>query len=277
MIINQKKTKLFGEIIRLPLFKLFLLKISIFVAYSLLAVTSLYAQKKTIYDTQTLKLNESNVDHIVSFKQIQPYLNGIANLRDYVLTHQDEFPMEQEAIETSRNKKHEAHKRWERYMRKLPVFVYMVNDMNNFIEVETQLTKEITICKIFNDEIIVKVKNKNKYRINGELELLPNPLINYPYNSRNVIQLSKTHSESFFSYINSGRATFSLPANAEISIKMPIVYNCDGKNGQTYNLKDTVEIQHKINLSGYLFNKNKEELYRVTSTKMVSSVINIIK
>jgi hypothetical protein len=241
-------------------------------------VLSTHSQNhKTIYDTQNLKLDKSTSDKIVSFKEMQPFLNSILELRQHVLENQEDYPMEQKAIETSRDKKHEAHKRWERYMRKLPVFVYMINDMNDFITVETKLTKEITICKIFNDEIIVKIKNKNNYRINGELELLPNPLINYPFNNRKVIQLSKTHSKSFFSYINAGRATFSLPANAEISIKMPIVYNCDGKNGKTYSLNDEVKIEHKINLSGYLFNKNKEELYRVTSTKMVSSVINIIK
>ena len=275
MMTNQKETKLFGEIIRS-----FSKHTSLFCVlfYTVLSTLPINSQShKTIYDVQTLKLDENSSDKVVSFKEMQPFLNGILELRQHVLENQEDYPMEQKAIETSRNKKHEAHKRWERYMRKLPVFVYIVNDMNDFIEVKTQLSKKITICKIFNDEIILKIKNKNNYRINGELELLPNPLINYPYNNRNVTQLSKTHSKSFFSYINAGRATFSLPANAEISVKMPIVYNCDGKNGKTYNLKDKVDIQHKINLSGYLFNKNKEELYRVTSTKMVSSIINIIK
>jgi hypothetical protein len=268
--------KLFGGIIRSKGINNALLFLVLFAF--ILFITATHSQShKTIYDVQTLKLDKSTSDKIVSFKEMQPFLNSILELRQHVLENQEDYPMEQKAIETSRDKKHEAHKRWERYMRKLPVLVYMVNDMNEFIEVETQLTNKITICKIFNDEIIVKIKNKNRYRINGELELLPNPIINYPYNNRKVTQLSKTHSNSFFSYINAGRATFSLPANAEISIKMPIVYNCDGKNGKTYNLKDKIKIEHKINLSGYLFNKNKEELYRVTSTKMVSSVINIIK
>ena len=271
-----KEMKLFGEIIHF--YSNYALCICIFFCTLFCSVLPAQSQShKTIYDVQTLKLDEESSDKVVSFKVVQPFLNGIADLRQHVLENQDDYPMEQKAIETSRDKKHEAHKRWERYMRKLPVFVYMVNDMNNFIAVETQLTKEITICKKFNDEIIIKLKNKNNYRINGELELLTNSLINYPYNNRDVKQLSKTHSKSFFNYINGGRATFSLPANAEISVKMPLVYNCDGKNGETYNLKDKVEIEHKINLSGYLFNKNKEELYRVTSTKMVSSTINIIK
>lgn len=273
---NVKETTVFGGIHRFRLHTFTLFPILFFVLF--VTIESTYSQNtRTIYDTQNLKLDESSSDKIVSFKVMQPFLNGIADLRQHVLENQEDYPMEQKAIETSRDKKHEAHKRWERYMRKLPVYVYMVNDMNNFISVETQLSKKITLCKKFNDEIIIKVKNKNNYRINGELELLPNPLINYPYNNREVINLSKTHSDSFFNYINAGRATFSLPANAEIEIKMPIVYNCDGKNGSTYNLKNKIEIEHKINLSGYLFNKNKEELYRVTSTKMVSSTINITK
>ncbi|ARV14522.1 hypothetical protein [Polaribacter sp. SA4-12] len=276
MINYVKETNVFGGIHR---FKLHI-STRFLVLFFLICIAfeSTYAQNnRTIYDVQTLKLDKSTSDKLVSFKVIQPFLNSIADLRQHVLENLEDYPMEQKAIETSRDKKHEAHKRWERYMRKLPVYVYMVNDINDFISVETQLNKKITICKKFNDEIIIKVKNKNNYRINGELELLPNSLINYPYNDREVIQLSKTHSESFFNYINAGRATFSLPANAEISIKMPIVYNCDGKNGETYDLKDKVEIEHKINLSGYFFNKNKKELYRVTSTKMVSSIINIIK
>jgi hypothetical protein len=276
MINYVKETKVFGGIHRFKLHTSPQFIALFFVLF--VTIESTYSQNtKTIYDTQNLKLDENSSDKLVSFKVIQPFLNGIADLRQHVLENQEDYPMEQKAIETSRDKKHEAHKRWERYMRKLPVFVYMVNDMNDFIAVETQLTKKMTVCKKFNDEIIVKVKNKNNYRINGELELLRNPLINYPYNNREVIQLSKTHSESFFSYIKSGRATFSLTDQSEISIKMPIVYNCDGKKGKTYNLKDKVDIEHKINLSGYLFNKNKEELYRVTSTKMVSSVINITK
>ena len=271
-----KETKLFGEIIRS--YSNYAFFVCVLFCTIFFIVPSAQSQShKTIYDVQTLKLDENSSDKIVSFKEMQPFLKGILELRQHVLENQEDYPMEQKAIETSRDKKHEAHKRWERYMRKLPVFVYMVNDMNDFITVETQLTKEITICKKFNDEIIIKVKNKNNYRINGELELLTNPLINYPYNNRAVTQLFKSHPDSFFSYINAGRATFSLPANAEISIKMPIVYNCDGKNGKTYNLKDKVDIEHKINLSGYIFNKYKEELYRVTSTKMVSSTINIKK
>jgi len=276
MIDYVKETKVFWGIHRFILHipqHFFVLSFVLFIT-----IESTHTQNtRTIYDTQNLKLDKKSSDKIVSFKVIQPFLNGIADLRQDVLDNLENYPMEQKAIETSRDKKHEAHKRWERYMRKLPVYIYMVNDMNDFIIIETQLSKKITICKKFNDEIIIKVKNKNNYRINGELELLPNSLINYPYNNKEVNQLSKTHSESFFNYINAGRATFSLPANSEIEIKMPIVYNCDGKNGKTYNLKNKIEIEHKINLSGYLFNKNKKELYRVTSTNMVSSTINIIK
>lgn len=265
----------FGEI-NLSKLQIFFLLFSLITLGS--ATNSAYSQStKSIYDTQNLKLNFNNVDSIISFKNLKPYLKGISELRQHVLENQESYPMEQSAIETSRDKKHEAHKRWERYMRKLPVYVYMVNDMNDFIKVETQITKKISVCKKFNDEIIIDIKNNNNYRINGELELIPNQLINYPFNNRKVIQLSKTHSNSFLKYINGGRATFSLPANAKISIKMPIVYNCDGKKGMSYNLNDKVNIEHKINLSGYLYNKNKKELYRVTSTKMVSSTINIIK
>ncbi|MEE9409010.1 MAG: hypothetical protein V3V28_13155 [Polaribacter sp.] len=270
-----KETKVFGGIRRFKLYKFIFFSILFFTIF--LVNNSIHSQnQRSIYDVQTLKLDKSTSDKIVSFKTIKPFLNGIADLRQHVLENREDYPMEQKAIETSRDKKHEAHKRWERYMRKLPVLVYMVNDMNDFISVETKLSKEITICKKFKDDLFIKVKNKNNYRINAELELLPNPLINYPYNNREVVLLSKTATDSFFNYINAGRATFSLPANAEIYIKIPVIYNCDGKKGKTYNLKNKVEIVHKINLSGYVFNKNKEELYRVTSKNITTSSINII-
>mgnify|MGYP006945904126 FL=1 len=139
---NYVKTKLFGEIIRFKLHSTIPLVIALLAIHS-----STFAQtERTIYDVQTLKLDESTVDNVISFKKIVPHLNGIANLRDYVLKHQEEFPMEQKAIETSRDKKHEAHKRWERYMRKLPVFVLMANDINDYISVETTISKSITVC-----------------------------------------------------------------------------------------------------------------------------------
>ena len=207
---------------------------------------------------------------------IQPHLSGISDLRQYILENQQDFPLEKEAIKTSRNKKHEAHKRWERYMRKLPVTVLMVNDINNYISVETKISKSITLCKNFKDELFVKIKNKNNFKINAEIELKQNSIINYPKNNKNVVFLSKKTDNVFFNYINNGNATFSLPANKELYVKIPIVYNCNGRKDNNLKLKN-IDISHKINLSGYIYNKDKKELYRVTSTNNKTSIINITK
>lgn len=267
---NHNKTKLFGEIIRFKLNSSILL-----ISILLTAHIGSFAQaKRTIYDVQNLKLDENSIDSIVSFKKILPHLNGIANLRDYVLKHQEEFPMEQKAIETSRDKKHEAHKRWERYMRKLPVFVLMVNDINNYITVETNISNNITICKKFTDDLYVKIKNKNNFRINAEIEFEQNKLINFPKNKKNIVLLSEKKKDVFFNYVNNGKSTFSLPPNSEIFVKIPIVYNCNGKNNNTIE-NSTIEVNHKINLGGYVYNKFKKELYRVTSKYIKTSTINI--
>ena len=267
---NHNKTKLFGEIIRFKLNRSILL-----ISILLTAHIGSFAQaKRTIYDVQNLKLDENSIDSIVSFKKILPHLNGIANLRDYVLKHQEEFPMEQKAIETSRDKKHEAHKRWERYMRKLPVFVLMVNDINNYITVETNISNNITICKKFTDDLYVKIKNKNNFRINAEIEFEQNKLINFPKNKKNIVLLSEKKKDVFFNYVNNGKSTFSLPPNSEIFVKIPIVYNCNGKNNNTIE-NSAIEVNHKINLGGYVYNKFKKELYRVTSKYIKTSTINI--
>lgn len=237
---------------------------------------SAFSQEKTVYDVQTLKLDENSADDIISFREVQPYLSGIADLRQHVLENQEDYPMEQKAIETSRDKKHEAHKRWERYMRKLPVYVRLIDDMNNFIIVETQISNTIEVCSKFNDVLIVKIKNKNNYLINAEIELQPNKLINYPKEKDEIEILSKKDIETKFEYINNGKATFTLPANSEISVKIPVVYNCDGKKGSTYNIsEDQIDISHKINLVGYLYNKYKKELYRITSKNIITSKVKL--
>ena len=267
---NYVKTKLFGEIIRFKLHSTIPLVIALLAIHS-----STFAQtERTIYDVQTLKLDESTVDNVISFKKIVPHLNGIANLRDYVLKHQEEFPMEQKAIETSRDKKHEAHKRWERYMRKLPVFVLMANDINDYISVETTISKNISVCRKFTDELFVRIKNKNNFRINAEIEFEQNKLINFPKNKKSVVLLSDKKKGAFFNYVNNGKSTFSLPPNSEIFVKIPIVYNCNGKNNNTIE-NSTIEVNHKINLGGYVYNKFKKELYRVTSKYIKTSTINI--
>ena len=148
MINYVKETTVFGGILRFKLHKHLLFPVLFFVLF--VTIESTYSQNtRTIYDTQNLKLDENSSDKVVSFKVIQPFLNGIADLRQHVLENQKDYPMEQKAIETSRDKKHEAHKRWERYMRKLPVYVYMVNDINDFIAVETQLSKRCVSLKNF--------------------------------------------------------------------------------------------------------------------------------
>ncbi len=266
--------KLFGGIIRFYNYRNFLSCVVYSVLFCVSSL-SLQSQHRTIYDVQTLKLDESSIDNVISFKEILPHLNGIADLRDYVLKHREEFPMEQKAIETSRDKKHEAHKRWERYMRKLPVLVLMANDINDYITVETTISKNITICKNFTDVLYVKIKNKNNFRINAEVEFEQNKLINFPKNKNSISLLSEKKDNVFYNYISNGNSTFSLPPNTEIHVKIPIVYNCNGKSGDSKK-NNKIEIKHKINLGGYIYNKFKKELYRVTSKKIKTSTINII-
>lgn len=234
------------------------------------------AQEKTIYDVQDLKLDETTADGIISFQKIVPHLLGVAKLRKHVYDNQELYPMEQKAIETSRNKKHEAHKRWERYMRKLPVYVYLVKDMQNYITVTTSISNQLTICKKFNDELTLNIENKNNYPISAEIELDAGSIVNFPKTDDAVEKIFNQKLKVAFNYIGNGRATFSLPAKTKIAVKIPIVYSCDGKNGKTFKeLNNQILINHKVNLVGYIYNEEKKELYRVTSIPVTTSRIKL--
>ncbi len=77
-----------------------------FLLLFLLSSFSIFGQDKTIYQTQTLKLDEYAVDNVISFSELLPHLDGIANLRQHVLENLEDYPMEQSAIESSRDKEH---------------------------------------------------------------------------------------------------------------------------------------------------------------------------
>ncbi|WP_430409684.1 hypothetical protein [Kordia sp.] len=235
------------------------------------------AQEKTIYDVQDLKLDETTADGIISFQKIVPHLTGVAKLRKHVLDNQELYPMEQKAIETSRNKKHEAHKRWERYMRKLPVYVYLVDDMQNYIKVTTSISERLTVCKKFNDQLLLKIENKNNYPISAEIELDAGNLVNFPKTGASIEKKFNTQQKITFNYIANGRATFSLPANSKLAVNIPIVYSCDGKKGTTLTkeLNNQILINHKINLVGYIYNEQEKELYRITSIPVTTSSIKL--
>ncbi|WP_298425476.1 hypothetical protein [uncultured Kordia sp.] len=236
-----------------------------------------FAQEKTIYDVQDLKLDETTADGIISFQKIVPHLTGVAKLRKHVYENQELYPMEQKAIETSRDKKHEAHKRWERYMRKLPVSVYLVDDMQNYITVTTSISDRLTVCEKFNDQLALKIENKNDYPISAEIELDAGQLVNFPKASNEVEKIFNKKQKIAFNYIGNGRATFSLPANSKLTVNLPIVYSCDGKKGKTIKqLNNQILINHKINLVGYIYNEEKKELYRVTSIPVTTSSIKLI-
>lgn len=234
------------------------------------------AQEKTIYDVQDLKLDETTADGIISFQKIVPHLMGVTKLRKHVYDNQELYPMEQKAIETSRDKKHEAHKRWERYMRKLPVYVYLVKDIQNYITVTTSISNQLTICKKFNDELTLHIENKNDYPISAEIELDAGSIVNFPKTDDEVEKIFNQKLKVAFNYIGNGRATFSLPAKTKIAVKIPIVYSCDGKNGKTFKeLNNQILINHKVNLVGYIYNEEKKELYRVTSIPVTTSRIKL--
>ena len=243
---------------------------------SMLYAQNTFAQEKNVYDVQNLKLDETTADGIISFEKITPHLLGISKLRQHVYENQELYPMEQKAIETSRDKKHEAHKRWERYMRKLPVYVYIVKDVQNYIQVTTEITNQFTVCQKFNDELAVKIENKNEYPISAEIEFEAGDLVNFPKSSQEIKISSKKDKNITFNYIGNGRATLSLPAKSKVSVTIPIVYTCDGKKGKTNKTENNqISINHKINLVGYVYNSEKKELYRITSFPITTSKIKL--
>ncbi len=243
----------------------------------MLQTQNILAQEKTIYEVQDLKLDETTADGIISFQKIVPHLTGVAKLRKHVFDNQELYPMEQKAIETSRDKKHEAHKRWERYMRKLPVYVYLVKDIQNYIKVTTSISDRLTVCKKFNDQLTINIENKNNYPISAEIELDAGSIVNFPKTDDGVEKIYNLKQKTAFNYIGNGRATFSLPAKTKLAVKIPIVYSCDGKNGKTFKeLNNQILINHKINLVGYIYNEEKKELYRVTSIPVTTSSIKLI-
>lgn len=236
----------------------------------------LHAQEKTVYEVQNLKLDETTADKVISFKKIVPHLMGIAKLREHVFQNQNLYPMEQKAIETSRDKRHEAHKRWERYMRKLPVYVYIANDIQDYISVTTTITDNFTVCKKFNDKLYMKIENKNDYPVSAEIELEAGNLVNFPKSKKDIQFTSSDSQKITFNYIGNGRATFSMPPKTTIDAVIPVVYSCDGRNGMTNKTENNqILIKHKINLVGYIFNNIKKELYRVTSFPVTTSKIKL--
>ncbi|WP_156169086.1 hypothetical protein [Kordia jejudonensis] len=244
--------------------------------FFILHTQSTLAQEKTIYDVQDLKLNETTADGIISFQKIVPHLTGVAKLRKHVLDNPTLYPMEQKAIETSRDKKHEAHKRWERYMRKLPVQVYLVDDIQNYITVTTKISQQLTVCEKFNDELTLSIENKNEYPVSAEIELEAGKIINFPKSNDEIKKSINKKQKVAFNYISNGRATFSLPAKSKLAVKIPIVYSCDGRKGITLKeLNNQISINHKINLAGYVYNEEKKELYRITSIPVTTSRINL--
>lgn len=258
---------------------LFILKKTalLFLLWSFMLQTQLtYGQEKSVYDVQNLKLDESTADGLISFKKIVPHLMGVAKLRQHVYENQELYPMEQKAIETSRDKKHEAHKRWERYMRKLPVYVFIAKDIQDYIKVTTKITDRFTVCQKFNDELFVKIENKNNYPISAEIELDAGNLVNFPKSNDGVKNINDSVKRIIFNYIGNGRATFSLPPNSKLTTTIPVVYSCDGQKGKTNKTKNNqILINHKINLGGYIYNSEKKELYRITSFPITTSKIKL--
>ncbi|WP_298519338.1 hypothetical protein [uncultured Kordia sp.] len=244
--------------------------------YSMLQAQTSNAQEKTVYDVQNLKLDETTADGLISFEKIVPHLTGIAKLRRHVLENQELYPMEQKAIETSRDKKHEAHKRWERYMRKLPVYVYIAKDMQKYITVSTTISDNFTVCEKFSDKLFVKIENNNNYPISAEIELQAGNLVNFPKSQNDIQYTSSDTKKITFNYIGNGRATFSMPAKSQINATIPVVYSCDGQKGITNKTENNqILIKHKINLVGYIYNSEKKELYRITSFPIATSTIKL--
>ncbi|MEM6687015.1 MAG: hypothetical protein AAF617_14635 [Bacteroidota bacterium] len=234
------------------------------------------AQEKSVYDVQNLKLDETNADGLISFAELIPHLTGIAKLRQHVFDNQELYPMEQKAVETSRNKKHEAHKRWERYMRKLPVYLYVVKDIQDYIPVTTTITKSFTVCQKFKDNLSLKIENINEYPVSAEIELEAGSLVNFPKSNKKIQFTSSDSKKITFNYIGNGRATFSMPPKSSINAVIPIVYSCDGQNGVTNKTDNNqILINHKINLVGYIYNNEKKELYRITSFPVTTARIKL--
>ena len=88
--------------------------------------------------------------------------------------------------------------------------------------------------------------------------------------------LSTSDQDAIFNYISNGLGTFSLPSNSQISISIPITYNCNGNEKDINAINnEKVNISHKIILGGYIFNKEEEVLYRVTSNVITTSSIKL--
>lgn len=231
------------------------------------------AQEKSIYDVETLKIEEHIYDSIVQFDFIEPHLNGIGWLRKHVEDNLEDFPMEEAAISSSRDKQHEAHKRWERYMRKLPVKVYKIEDIQKALEVKCSITETITVCKNFQDVMELTFENHSTQPLSFEFALSYNSFIQYPDDSENLDDaiLKVPSANDKFNYVGNGRATITISPNQEIKVSLPVNYSCDGKGGELYKTSfpsNFVEINYDIKLNGYTYNKDKKELYMLATSNL---------
>lgn len=228
------------------------------------------AQEKSIYDVQTLKIEEHTFDSIVNFNYIEPYLNGIAWLRQHVKENMEQFPMEEEAIATSRDQNHEAHKRWERYMRTLPVKILKISDLQTLLSIECKSKELVSICEDINDNWEISFENKSNQPLSFEFELGANRLLVYPDYGDHVEIMSSTDAlcNEHVNYIGNGRATIFIPPNSDVRIELPVVYSCDGKNGESFRSAYSdghLSIEYKIKLTGYIYNHDEKELYLVAT------------
>ncbi len=231
------------------------------------------SQEKTIYDVETLKIDEAVYDSVVQFGHIEPHLNGIGWLRKHVEENMADYPMEEEAIATSRNKQHEAHKRWERYMRTLPVKIFKIEDIKSAIEIKCSIQEKVSVCQDFQSTMVLTFENHCSQPINFEFALDYNSFILYPSDQSGLekVNYSQENSNDSFNYVGDGRATISISPNQLITVSIPLNYSCDGKGGELYKSifqDNLVQINCDLKLNGYTYNKEKKELYMLATSNI---------
>lgn len=228
--------------------------------------------QKSVFDMQHLKLDSHAVDSQVEFSFLENHYNGMGWLRNDVSQNLANYPMAEADVLSSRDKEHEAHKRWERYMRKLPVYVHQVNDINKFLEVKVELPDQIKLCESFKDTVWISISNTSSIMLNSELELSQNPIIQWPKDNRSMaLEAWGLSPMEALNYGGNGRFTFSILPNSTIRIRVAVVYSCDGYGGDRILQSLTtneIQMDYQLILSGYIYNREEQELYRCISGQL---------
>lgn len=230
-----------------------------------LAVTMSATAQLSIYDVQNLLITESSIDSSVSYKFVGDNYLGQAELRNRIKSNPDSFPLEAEAKASSRDFEHEVHKRWERYMRKLPVKIVDVANFHKIIKVKASIKKGLE-TDFTTDTLVLIFKNKKKYSIATELEISsPSKVVLPRYNSDVIFTCNKNDSDSHFKIYTRGKAILNLKGKGALDVRIPILYSNDGISEQKHFSASLDDFTLDFLLTGYLYNEEEKTLYKITS------------